>query len=148
MLTTASVVSGPVVQALVARVESAILAMRADDHFRPVHVLVPNHVLGTLLSRALFAETGYLGIHCELPHEFAWRVAATACLTEGLLPVPEEVDLAIVLSAASKAVEDEDTPDYLRRAVQMPGFAPAALRTIRDVAPCGTGAGFRGGVRA
>lgn len=139
MLTEASVVSGPIAQALVARVESAILAMRADDPFRPVHVLVPNHVLGTLFARSLFAGTGYLAIYCELPHEFAWRVAATDCLTEGVLPVPEEVDLAIVLSAAAQAVEGEGTPDYLRRAVQMPGFAPAALRTLRDLAASGVG---------
>lgn len=74
MLTEASVISSLILPALVARVESAILAMRADDPFRPVHVLVPNHVLGTLLSRALFAETGYLGIYIDLPHEFAWRM--------------------------------------------------------------------------
>jgi hypothetical protein len=28
--------------------------------------LVPSHVLGTLLARALFADTGYLAIHVEL----------------------------------------------------------------------------------
>ena len=134
-----AVVSGPIIQDLVARIEAAIVSMRADDPFRPVHVLVPNHVLGTLLSRALFPETGYLAIYCELPHEFAWRFASKTCLVEGFLPVPEEVDLAIVLSAAATAVEQEDTPEYLKRAVRMPGFAPAALRTLRDLGAAALG---------
>lgn len=100
----------------------------------PIHLIVPNHVLGTLLSRALFADTGYLAIHVALPHEFAWSIAARESLGSGLLPIPEEVDLAIVLNAATAAVSNAATPDYLKRAVQMPGFAPAALRTLRDVA--------------
>lgn len=129
----AQVPSWPVVPALVALVEAAILAFRAADPFLPIHIVVPNHVLGTLLSRAIFADTGYLAIHVELPHEFAWSLAARECLTAGLLPVPEDVDLAIVLNAAATAVADQSTPDYLKRAVPMPGFAPAALRTLRDM---------------
>ncbi len=124
----------PVLPALVTRVEAAVRRCRAADPFLPIHVLVPNHVLGTLLARALFADTGYLAIHVELPHEFAWNIAARENLAAGLLPVPEEVDLAIVLSAAAAAVSDASAPDYLRRAVPMPGFAPAALRTLRDIA--------------
>ena len=73
-------------------------------------------------------------IHVELPHEFAWSIAARESLGLGLLPVPEEVDLAIVLNASTAAVSDASTPNYLERAVQMPGFAPAALRTLRDIA--------------
>ncbi|MGE3843071.1 MAG: hypothetical protein AB7I50_15970 [Vicinamibacterales bacterium] len=53
MLTEASVESGSILQALVARVEAAVLALRADDAFRPVHFLVPNHVRGTALCRLL-----------------------------------------------------------------------------------------------
>ena len=67
MLSNLAVVSAPIIQDLVARIEAAIVSMRADDPFRPMHVLIANHVLGTLLSRALFPETGYLGIYCELP---------------------------------------------------------------------------------
>lgn len=127
-------VSWPVLPALVAGVEAAVRKCRAADPFLPVYVLVPNRVLGTLLARALFADTGYLAIHVELPYEFAWRVAARDCLAAGLLPVPEEVDLAIVLNAAAAAVSEASTPDYLKQAVQMPGFAPAALRTLREMA--------------
>jgi hypothetical protein len=136
MVTDSAVDPGPLPRALVAQLEAAIVSLRANDQFRPVHLLVPNHVLGTLVSRALFADTGYLNIRCELPHEFAWRIAATDCLTAGLLAVPEEVDLAVVLAAAASAVEDagHDTPDYLRRAVAMAGFGRAALRTLRDLA--------------
>src|SRR5713101_3099326 len=97
MNTEAQLTSWPLLPALVARLEVAVRTFRAADPFLPVHVVVPNHVLGTLLSRALFADTGYLAIHVELPHEFAWSVAARECLAAGLLPVPEEVDLAIVL---------------------------------------------------
>ena len=124
----------PVLPALVVRVEAAVRTFRAADPFLPVHIVVPNHVLGTLLARALFADTGYLAIHVELPHEFAWSIAARQCLSAGLLPVPEDVDLAIVLKAAAAAVADASTPEYLKRAVPMPGFAPAALRTLRDIA--------------
>lgn len=114
--------SWPVLPALVARIEAAVRACRAQDPFLPIHIVVPNHVLGTLLARALFVDTGYLSIHVELPHEFAWSVAARDSLGAGLLPVPEEVDLAIVLNAAAAAVTDASTPDYLKRAVQMPGL--------------------------
>ncbi|OFW34760.1 MAG: hypothetical protein A3F70_07245 [Acidobacteria bacterium RIFCSPLOWO2_12_FULL_67_14] len=128
------VLAWPVLPGLVARVEAAVRTFRAANPFLPVHLLVPNHVLGTLLARSIFAGTGYLAIHVELPHEFAWSIAARESLAVGLLPVPEEVDLAIVLSAATGAVSDPSTRDYLKRAVQMPGFAPAALRTLRDIA--------------
>jgi ATP-dependent helicase/nuclease subunit B len=123
----------PVQPALVDALESAILRCREANSILPVHVLVPNHVLGTLLGRALFAETGYLGIYLELPYEFAWRVAATACLREGLLPVPDEVDEAIISQASHAAVAEGATLDVLRQAVRMPGFASAAMRTLRDV---------------
>ena len=134
MTSTEARPSWPVLRPLVTRVEAAISTFRAADPFLPVHILVPNHVLGTLLSRALFADTGYLAIHVELPHEFAWSVASRESLAAGLLPVPEEVDLAIVLEAGAAAVSEGSTPDYLKLAVPMPGFAPAALRTLRDIA--------------
>lgn len=105
MVTHSAIDSGPLPWALVAQVEAAIVALRTDDIFRPVHVLVPNHVLGAHLARSLFADTGYLAVHCALPHEFAWRLASQPCVVDGLLPVPEEVDLAIILSAAAQAVE-------------------------------------------
>ena len=119
----------PVLPELVTQVEAAVGQFRGADPFLPIHLIVPNHVLGTLFARALFADTGYLAIHVELPHEFAWSLAARESLGLGLLPVPEEVDLAIVLNASTAAVSDASTPNYLERAVQMPGFAPAALRT-------------------
>ena len=106
MSTLGESASWPVLPALVARIEAAIRGFRTVDPFLPIHVLVPNHVLGTLLARALFADTGYLAIHVELPYEFAWSVAARDSLGAGLLPVPEEVDLAIVLNAAAAAVAE------------------------------------------
>ena len=128
----------PVQPALVARIEAAIRTFRAADPFLPIHVIVPNHVLGTLLGRSLFADTGYLAIEVQLPHEFAWSVTAQESLHAGLLPVPEDVDLAIVLKAAAAAVSDEATPDYLRRAAPMPG-----LRSPWRQPPDGGGAGPR-----
>lgn len=77
-MVNSAVVSGPLPLALVAQLEAAVLSLRVADALRPVHVLVPNHVPGTLLSRALFADTGYLAIYCELPHEFAWWMAGKA----------------------------------------------------------------------
>lgn len=56
MLTSAAVGSGPLLQDPVARVETAVRAMRVDDPLRPGHLAVQNHVIGALLSRALFAE--------------------------------------------------------------------------------------------
>jgi ATP-dependent helicase/nuclease subunit B len=134
MDTDEQLLSWPVLPALVARAEAAVRQCRAADPYLPIHIVVPNHVLGTLLARALFPDTGYLAIHVQLPHEFAWSIAGRASLAAGLLPVPEEVDLAIVLKAAATAVAEPATPDYLKRAVPMPGFAPAALRTLRDIA--------------
>ena len=122
----------PVSPELVAQVESAIQQQRQGDAFLSIHVIVPNHVLATLLQRALFFGTGYVAVHVEMPHEFAWRVAGRAALAEGLLPTPEEVDVAIVLRAAAASVSEE-TADYLKSAVEMTGFAPAVLRTLREL---------------
>ena len=66
----------PVQPALVARIEAAIRTFRAADPFLPIHVIVSNHVLATLLGRSLFTDTGYLAIDVQLPHEFAWSVTA------------------------------------------------------------------------
>lgn len=63
MTTVGQLSSWPVSSALVARVEATIGTLREADRFLPIHVLVPHHALGTLLSRALFADTGYLAIH-------------------------------------------------------------------------------------
>jgi hypothetical protein len=136
MPTTQHSLSWPVSPELVAQIETAIRKQRARNPFLPIHVIVPNHVLATLLERALFEDAGYVAVHIELAHEFAWRVAGRRAVADGLLPIPEEVDLAIVLSAAAVSVT-EATPDYLKRAVQMSGFAPAALRTLRDIAAAG-----------
>ena len=72
--------SCPVLPSLVTRVEAAVRKCRAADPFLPIHILTPNPVLGTLLTRSLFAGTGYLAIHVELPHEFAWSIAARQSL--------------------------------------------------------------------
>jgi hypothetical protein len=57
----------PVQPALVARIEAAIRQFRAADPFLPIHVIVSNHVLGTLLGCSLFADTVYLAIEVQLP---------------------------------------------------------------------------------
>ena len=126
----------PVSPELVAQVETAIQTQRAGDSLLSIHVIVPNHVLATLLERAVFGESGYLAIHVEMAHEFAWRIAAHRALAEGFLQIPEDVDLAIVLGAAAGSVSNE-TPEYLKDAVEMAGFAPAALRTLRDLSAAG-----------
>lgn len=97
----------PVSPELVGLVEAAIQKQRQRDPFLPVHVVVSNHVLATLLQRALFSGTGYLAVHIEMPHEFAWRIAGRVALAEGLLPTPEEVDVAIVLRASAASVTKE-----------------------------------------
>ena len=116
------------------------MKQRAADALLPIHVIVPNHVLATLLERALFSDTGYIAVHVEMPHEFAWRIARDRALAEGFLPTPEDVDVAIVLSAAAGSVSAK-TPDYLRNAVEMSGFAPAALHTLRALSAAGVAPG-------
>ena len=44
------------------------------------------------------------------------------------------VVVAVLLGAMPDAVGDASTPDYLREAVRTAGFAPAALRTIEELA--------------
>jgi hypothetical protein len=114
--------------------EAAIRSLRADDPFRPVAVLVPNHLLGVWLSRSIFAETGHMAIEFMLAHELAWRIAAPGLLSDGRATMPENVGLALLLGAIPEAVEKTDTPDYLRAAATTAGFGPAALRTIEDLA--------------
>ena len=61
MLSAEQFASWPVLPALVTRVEAAVRTFRVADPFLPIHVLVPNHILGTLLARSLFADTGDSG---------------------------------------------------------------------------------------
>lgn len=116
------------------RLEGAVLTLRAGNPFLPVQVVVPNHLLGVWLSRSIFRDTGHMAIEFVLAHELAWKVAAPSLLREGRTRVPESVGLAILLGAIPEAVAHESTPGYLRGAVKTAGFAPAALRTIEDLA--------------
>ena len=115
-------------------VERAVRTLRADDPLRPVVVVVPNRLLGVWLSRSIFADTGHMAIDFLLAHELAWRVAAPSLLADGRARLPEHVGLALLLAATDAAVSHEDTPAYLRDAARTAGFAPAALRTIADLA--------------
>ena len=84
------------------------MKQRSTEALLPIHVIVPNHVLATLLERALFSDSAYIAVHVEMPHEFAWRIARDRALVEGFLPTPEDVDVAIVLSAAAGSVSAKD----------------------------------------
>jgi len=114
--------------------EDAVRTLRAANPFLPVAVVVPNHLLGVWLSRSIFRDTGHMAIEFVLAHELAWKVAAPSLLREGRARLPENVGLAVLLGAIPEAVADASTPGYLREAVRTAGFAPAALRTIEDLA--------------
>ncbi len=121
----------------IAAFEAAVVRLRGGDATLPIHVLVPNHLLGVWLARSIFAETGHFAIDFLLPHELAWRLAAPRLLPEGQAPVPEYVDQALLLAAIAEAAQDDDTPDHLRAASSTPGFAPAALRTLQELESAG-----------
>ena len=115
------------------RLEDHIRQLRSEDAFLPIAVVVPSHLLGAWLAPRLFAETGHLGIGFHLLPELAWRVAEGRALREGLGPVPEGVDLALVLASAAGASQAAETPGYLKEAVEKAGFGPALLRTLHDL---------------
>jgi ATP-dependent helicase/nuclease subunit B len=123
--------------ALSSRLEALIQAVRAEDPLLPVHVVAPSHLLGAWLTPRLFAETGHLGIDFLLLPELAWKVAAPQVLVEGRSRIPENVDLALLLAEARKATEADGTPEYLKQAARVEGFAPAALRTLQDLGLAG-----------
>ncbi len=114
--------------------EDAIRALRAGNPLLPVKVVVPNHLLGVWLSRSIFKDTGHMAIEFVLAHELAWKIAAPTLLRDGRTRVPENVGLAVLLGAVPEAVAHQGTSPYLREAVKTAGFAPAALRTIEDLA--------------
>jgi hypothetical protein len=114
--------------------EDAIRTLRAEKAFLPVAVVVPQHLFGVWLGRSIFRDTGHMAIEFVLPHELAWKVAAPGLLREGRARLPENVGLAMLLGAIPDAVAEPATPEYLREAVTTAGFAPAALRTIEDLA--------------
>ena len=87
---------------------------------------MPNHVLGTLLSRAIFPDTGHVAIRFEPPRECACTVAAHDCPRAGLLEVPEEVDLAIVLTRAAGLLSTSGDIG-----VVLVGEAPDSFRALR-----------------
>jgi hypothetical protein len=121
--------------------EARIRELRRGNAFLPVAVVVPSHLLGGWLAPRLFAETGHLGISFLLLPELAWRVAEGRALAAGLGPVPENVDLALVLASAADAARPAETPVYLKAAVEKAGFGPALLRTLQDLGGCGLGPG-------
>jgi ATP-dependent helicase/nuclease subunit B len=125
----------------VAALERAVRQVRDGDPLRPVAVLVPNPLQGRWLERRIFADTGHIGIDFLLPRELAWRVAMPGLLSAGRARIPENVDLAILLSAIPGAVAEPTTPAYLVEAAATSGFGPAALRTIRDLEAAGLEAG-------
>ena len=122
---------------LPAWLEATIRELRTPDPLLPVHVVIPSHLLGAWLAPRLFAETGHLGLHFLELHELAWKVAAPRVLAEGRARIPENVDLALLLAEARKATEVGGTPEYLKDAAGMAGFAPAALRTLQALAAAG-----------
>ena len=122
---------------LISTLESTIRTLRAADPLLPIQVVVPSHLLGAWLAPRLFAETGHLGIHFLELHDLAWKIAALRVLAAGFTRIPEDVDLALLLAEAQEATQGEGTPAYLKDAAQMAGFAPAALRTLRDLGAAG-----------
>lgn len=118
-------------------VEMAVLQVRAGDALRPVSVVVPSPLLGTWLSREVFAERGHVGIDFVAVHELAWRIAIPALLAGGRSRVPENADLALLLETIPGAIAVGETPSYLRDAAETSGFAPAVLRTLVDLAGAG-----------
>lgn len=124
---------------LASRLEAAVAALREKDEFLPIHVLVATPILGTWLGRAIFPATGHFAIHFERPEQLAWRLVEPAALQEGLRPVPEFADLAMVLAAVREEGQREDLPEYLKTALRTRGFAPAALRTLHDLDGAGIG---------
>jgi ATP-dependent helicase/nuclease subunit B len=122
---------------LLTAVETAVRTLRAGDPFLPVSVVVPSRLLGSWLAPRLFAGSGHIAVAFVSLQEVAWRVAAPRLLLQGRKPIPENVDLALLLSVSGAAADSLETPDYLREAIAMRGFAPAALRTLQDLAGAG-----------
>ena len=120
MVTDSAVDPGPLPRALVAQLEAAIVSLRADDQFRPVHLLVPNHVLGTLVSRSLFADTGYLAITTD-----AAVVRSTSQGIGRLLSTGQALDHAINLSD-QPCLPHRSAPRLSSRRPPVTGF-PAQL---------------------
>ncbi len=125
---------------LVSALEATIRTLRASDPLLPIQVVVPSHLLGAWLTPRLFADTGHLGLHFLELHDLAWKVGAPRALARGLARIPEDVDLALLLAEAREATQGDDTPAYLKDAAERAGFAPAALRTLRDLAAAGVAA--------
>jgi ATP-dependent helicase/nuclease subunit B len=122
---------------LVDQVERSVQAVREESPFLPVTVVVPSRLLGLWLGPRIFAHSGHIAIDFLLLQEVAWRVASPSLLAHGRRPTPENVDLALLMSVIDEAASDAETPDYLRNAVAMRGFAPAALQTLQDLAGAG-----------
>ena len=103
---------------LVTAVEAAVGTVRAASPFLPVTVVVPSRLLGLWLGPRLFAGTGHIAIDFALLPEVAWRVAAPRLALQGQRPIPENVDLALLLSVVDEAAQgprDSRLPAQRRR---------------------------------
>ncbi|MCL4821599.1 MAG: exodeoxyribonuclease V subunit gamma [Vicinamibacteria bacterium] len=120
-------------------VEAAVARLRGDDPLLPVTVVVPSPLLGTWLSREVFAERGHFGIDWVVAAELAWRLAMPGLLAEGRTRVPENADRAVLMAAMPEALAGGQTPDYLRAAADTAGFATAVLATLGDLGGAGIG---------
>ena len=92
-------------------IEARVRKMRAHSPYLPISVVVPSHLPGIWLAHKLFEDTGHLAISFPLLHELAWHVAEADALVQGLTPLPEHVDLALAVAAATEAAEAAGTPN-------------------------------------
>ncbi|MGE0453999.1 MAG: PD-(D/E)XK nuclease family protein [Vicinamibacteria bacterium] len=123
--------------ALVEQLEAAIRDLRRDDAFRPIEVIVPTPLLGQWLSRRIFADSGHFAVRLSRAEDLAWRILEPEALATGERPAPEFAELAMILAALREEAQREDLPAYLKAAIATRGFAPAALRTLRDLDAAG-----------
>jgi len=122
---------------LLEQLEAAIGHLRQHDPFRPVEVVVPTPLLGQWLNRRLFADTGHFAVRFSRPEDLAWRLLEPEALATGERPAPEFAELAMLLAALRDEATREDLAAYLKTAIETRGFAPAALRTLRDLDAAG-----------
>jgi ATP-dependent helicase/nuclease subunit B len=118
---------------LAARLEAAIVTLRENDPFLSIHVLVSTPLLGTWLRQKIFGKTGHFAVYFVRPEQLAWQIVEGKALLEGVRPVPEFAELAMVLAAARQEGKRDDLHAYLKAALHTRGFAPALLRTLHDL---------------
>jgi len=110
-----------------------IKAVRAQDPFSPLLILVSSKLLALHVRRFL-AENGvpHFNLRFKTLEEFAREVSTPHLLSQGRTEIPFHAD-ELIIGYISKSLAEKDKGFYFHDIIDHPGFHRAILATLNDL---------------